>query len=315
MLGEWVIVAPHRTTRPVTPTACPFCPSSGNPEVSGDWDVLAVPNRFGALGGDGAGVASPGGGFEVTPAVGATEVLLYQREHDGGLHALPAARLARLFDLWADREAAYASRPDVEYVFQFENRGAAVGVSQTHPHGQVFALPFVPALVQRMLERARTHGETTGSCVHCGVVEAEAKDGRRIVAAVPEAVAFVPFAPRLPYEVRVYPRRHVARIGDLTALERRAMGTLVGAVVRAYRARFAHVDDPSYILAHYPAPARGEYERHHYHVAFFPFQRNDRQIKSLGGLEFAGGSYVNDSQPEERAHELADALSRVGLPA
>ncbi len=308
LLDEWVIVAPHRGSRPVMPDGCPFCPGNGNPEVAGEWQVRSVANKYGALAPDGHDVVDPMlDVWKAGPATGATEVVLYTPEHEGGLHALGSDHLLALADLWVERERTLGAMAGVRYVFSFENRGAAVGVSQGHPHGQVYAFPFIPGTVRHMLDAAGRHHAAKGTCVHCDILEAEMKDGRRIIAANDHAVAYVPYAARLPFEVRLAPRRHVERLGDLARDERRGFMDLMSAVFRAQRGVYGF-DMPG-VMAHYPAPTDGTYPHHHYHVGFFPVQRNRDQIKFFGGVESAGGTMVNDSSPEDRAADLTAALA------
>ena len=154
LLREWVLVAPRRFRRPLLPGSCPFCP--GGPDVPRPYDLLSVPNRFPSL------VPEAGGGRGA--ARGASEVVLYTPDHGGSLGELPVGRIARVVELWRERARDLSTLPFVKYVFVFENRGRENGVTLDHPHGQIYALPFVPPLLQAEVAGLRAHRRATGRC-------------------------------------------------------------------------------------------------------------------------------------------------------
>ena len=156
-----------------------------------------------------------------------------------------------VMDVWADRTATLSSLPGVEQVFPFENRGTEIGVTLHHPHGQIYAYPFLPPRVVRQIETARSHVEATGHLLCCEIVANESADVR-VVTATDHWVAFVPFAARWPFEVHFYPRRHVADLTELTSVERDEFAVLYPDVLRRFDALF---DSPMpYVSAWHQAP-------------------------------------------------------------
>ncbi|HEV2810981.1 MAG TPA: hypothetical protein VGV93_11380, partial [Acidimicrobiales bacterium] len=146
--GEWTIFATHRQDRTFLPPShqCPLCPTkdpSAPTEVPWpSFDVAVFDNRFPSM------VASPpppdvagSGVHEVMPAAGATEVVVYSDDHYASLASLGRSRIRLLVDVWAERYASLGQRPEVAYVFIFENRGEVVGVTLHHPHGQIYGYP------------------------------------------------------------------------------------------------------------------------------------------------------------------------------
>lgn len=309
--GEWRTFATHRQERTFLPSTadCPLCPTKdpARPtEVPWEaFDIAVFDNRFPSLMADPPEPAVAGGGpFEVEPAGGATEVIVYSDAHDATLTSLGVDRIRLLVDVWADRYAALGSRDDVAYVFVFENRGEAIGVTLHHPHGQVYAFPEVPPLPARELEAARRHLASSGRCVMCDVVAQERFDGARVISQNGVFVAFVPFAARFPYEVHVATVRHAPSILDLSDPERDAFAAILLEIVSKYDGLFSF--PLPYVMSVHQAPTDdGDWQEvSHLHVEFTPFHRTAEKLKYLAGSELGGGSYLNDVAPEDAASRL-----------
>ncbi len=219
LLDEWVSVAAARLDRTFLPSAvdCPLCPSrEGNlTEVpSDDYDVVVFENRFPSFTGLPTEWGSTGV-FQEHSAWGRCEVVCFTPDHDSSFAALSVERARLVVEAWADRVTELSATPGVEQVFVFENRGEAIGVTMHHPHGQIYAYPYVTPRTRVQLDSVRRHHERTGRNLYDDVVAAELADGRRVVLESEHWVAFVPFAARWPVEVHLYPRR---RVPDLAAL-------------------------------------------------------------------------------------------------
>lgn len=301
--GEWVAYATERNDRTFLPTdSCPLCPSGpdGQSEVPlASFEVVVFENRFPAFGPDRVGDRP------VRPPTTGCEVIVYTPEHQLTLAHLSLERVELLVDVWADRYLELGARPDVAYVYVFENKGEEVGVTLNHPHGQIYALPFVPPFAAAELTAARERLSATGRCLHCDEVERESS-GSRVVFADGAMVAFVPNAARWPYEVHVYPRRHVGSIADLDEMER---GQLAAALLRATRAYDAHFGfSTPYVMAIHQAPTDGSsWPEAHLHFEFYPPHRRPDRLKYLAGVELGAGTFVNDTRPEETAANLRRA--------
>ncbi len=154
-------------------------------------------------------------------------------DHDASFATLSEHRLATVGRALVDRTAGLGAEPGVEYVLCFENRGQEIGVTLHHPHGQVYAYPFVPARIARSLESARRHRAVHGSCVFCDVVRREVSEGVRVVARSDHFVAFVPHAPRWPFEIHTYPLEHLSNLSDLEPVQLTELMVLQADVVSA----------------------------------------------------------------------------------
>ena len=303
LLDEWVIVATHRQSRTHLPEArdCPLCPSTEHTltEIPASaYDVVVFENRFPSL------PAARSG----EPARGRCEVICFSSDHDATFAGLDDDRLRTVADAWLSRSEALAAAPGVAYVLPFENRGEEIGVTLNHPHGQIYAYPFVPPRVAGLLSAATAHRHRTGSCLGCDVLAEELADGRRVVAAGTHAVAYVPFAARWPFELHVVPRRHVTSMGGLTGEE---LDELVALQADALHRLDALFDQPvPYMAGWLCAPVSEGSEPLHLRIEIVSPQRDDRKLKHPAGSETLAGAFINDVRPEEAADRLRRAAGR-----
>jgi UDPglucose--hexose-1-phosphate uridylyltransferase len=309
--GEWRMFAGHRQDRTFLPPAefCPLCPTrEGHPPTEipqPAFDVAVFENQFPALVRRPPPPAVAGSALApVAPSAGANEVVVYSDDHHLGLGDMDVARIARVVEVWTDRYAELGARDEVDYVFVFENRGVAVGVTLHHPHGQIYAYPEIPARMRQVLAAAVAHG----GCVYCDVVAEEAS-GPRVVARGGGFVAFVPFAARFPYEVHLAPARHVPSLLDLDGAERLELAGLLRTLVRGYDRLFGF--PLPYVRAMHQAPTDGGGHEpvSHLHLEFTPLHRTADKLKYLAGSELGAGAFINDVAPEDAAARLREAVA------
>jgi galactose-1-phosphate uridylyltransferase (family 1) len=226
---------------------------------------------------------------------------VFTSDHDRAPADLGTERLRLLVDVWADRTAALAAIEGVEYVYPFENHGEEIGVTLGHPHGQVYAYPFLPSRVERVLASVRRHREQTGGDLFADVVAAE-RGGPRVVAANDHWTAFVPAAARWPYELQLFPHRRVPDLPALTDEERTALAELFGDSL----GRFAHrFDEPmNYIAAWNQAPVHRGRDDWWLHLQLFSLRRAPGKLKYLAGSESGMGAFISDTNPEDVAEQL-----------
>ena len=306
--GDWRTFATHRQDRTFLPAAeaCPLCPgvdSEVPPTAAGD--IVVFDNRFPSFTSAPPAPSVPASElYEVEPAIGAAEVVVYSDRHDATLADLGPDFVEALVHVWADRYAELGARDEVDYVFVFENRGEAVGVTLHHPHGQVYGYPEIPPAVRRALEHGRLHRAAHGTCVVCDVVAAERAAGVRVVAENPSFVAFVPFAARFPYEVHVTARRHLPSLLELGSAERRDLAELLHVVVRAYDGLFGFTLPYVLSIAQRPTDGGDWDDVAHVHVQLTPLHRTADKLKYLAGSELHAGAFITDAAPEATAAEL-----------
>lgn len=313
LTGEWRTFATHRQDRTFLPAAdaCPLCPGPDGeipPDAGGD--IVVFENRFPSFTRDPPtpSVASTEL-YPVEPAAGAAEVVVYSDRHDATLADLGPDCIERLVHVWAHRYAVLGARDEVQYVFIFENRGEAVGVTLHHPHGQIYAYPEIPPIARRELEASRRHHDAHGTCVVCDIVAAECADGLRMIAHNRSFLAYVPFAARFPYEVHVTAHRHAASLLDLSDPERRHLAELLDVVVRGYDRLFGFT--LPYVMSMHQSPTDDGVWQDvaHLHLELTPLHRSADKLKYLAGSELGAGAFVTDAAPESTAAELRRAVA------
>jgi len=301
---EWVAYAGERNERTFLPTTfCPLCPSGpdGPTEVPlSDFEVVVFENRFPAFGPD----LGPDGRPLRPPSTGC-ELVVYTSEHEATLAGLPVERVRLLVEVWANRYRDLGARPEVAYVFVFENKGVEMGDTLHHPHGQIYAMPVIPPVAALELRSAAEHLQATGRCLHCDQTALEIA-GPRSVFVEEGMVAFVPQAARWPYEIHLYPRRHVTSITELDGAERWSLSAALLRVARLYDRHFGF--SAPYVMAVHQAPTDGlEHPEAHLHFEFYPPHRRPDRLKYVAGVELGAGTWVNDTYPEATAAELREA--------
>lgn len=314
VLGEWVMTATHRQERTFLPPAeyCPLCPTrAGAPPTElerGTFDIAVFDNRFPSL------VANPPepavAGTPLTPvelSAGACEVVVYAPEHDATLASMTPQRVRHLIEVWAHRTLVLGARPDVAYVYAFENKGEVIGVTLHHPHGQIYAYPDVPPVLAREVANGQVHYRASGRCLWCDLAEQELADGRRIISGDGTWVIGIPFFARWPYEVHLQPRRHVGWLHELEQAEVGELADDLLRLLRGYDTLFGF--SLPYVMAIHQRPVDGAaHDAYHLHIEFYPPHRTATRLKYLAGSESGAGAFINDSLPEETAPLLRAAL-------
>ena len=307
--GEWVTYAAyrqHRTFLPppqYNPLAVTIDPEEPTELPNSDWDIAVFDNRFPSLSSAAEAIEAPPDLIVSTaPASGQCEVVVFGRDQTP-LGRLPLAHIELLFEVLADRTDRLARRPEVNYVLPFENRGAEVGVTLHHPHGQIYAYPVVPPVPARMQQLATQHYTDCGRGVLQELIAGERSDGRRLIYEGTDAVAFVPVCARYPYEVWVAPIEPVQDFTRLTDQQRADLARALKTVLLKYDGLWERPFP--YLMAWYQAPTDGQaHPECHLHAQFYPPYRSPDRLKYLAGTEIAAGFYAMDALPEDKAREL-----------
>lgn len=305
--GEWVAYAGHRQNRtflpppeynPLAPTTDPANPT----EVpSGAYEVAVFENMFPTL--TPLAHDPPAAIVDTRPGFGTCEVVVFTQDPTATLASLPLWHIELLFDVWTDRYRELGGRPDVQYVFPFENRGVEVGVTLHHPHGQIYAYPFVPPIAAAELRQQHAHFAAHGRGLLEMHLEAEIEDGRRLLYESDDVVALVPVCARYPYEVWLAPRRAAPSLDAITPRERTELARALKTVLMKYDALW---NKPfPYIMVFHQAPTDGlAHPEAHLHIEIYPAYRLPNRLKFLAGSEIGAGVFTADTLPEDKAREL-----------
>lgn len=321
LTGEWVLVSPHRTKRPwqgqverlpadKRPSydpACYLCP--GNERAGGVRNpayttTFVFDNDFAALLPDGPRQdVSRGEFFQAQAETGVCRVICFNPRHDLTLPEMSNPEIRRVVDVWAEQVAELGRRPEINYVQLFENKGAAMGSSNPHPHGQLWASHRVPQEPAKEDVRQRDYYARTGSPLLVDYLAAEAKARERVVVANGHWVALAPYWAVWPFEILLLPRRHVTQLPDLTATERDALAQTLKQLLTRYDNLF-ETSFP-YSMGWHGQPTDGQSHPHwQLHAHFYPpLLRSATVKKFMVGYEMLANPQ-RDITPEQAAERL-----------
>jgi UDPglucose--hexose-1-phosphate uridylyltransferase len=313
--AEWVAYASHRQNRTFLPPK-DFSPLAVTKSAEfptempeGDYDVAVFENLFPSMNFASAGVPAPDSIVPTRPADGRCEVVVFTKDPDQTLSSLPVSRIRLILDALADRTRELGKTGNIQYVLPFENRGVEMGVTLHHPHGQIYAYPFVPSVPARMLETMKAFHEKEGRGMFVDLLAKERADGGRILVDEPGkgtesgSISFVPAFARYPYETWVAPIRPVAFLHDLAEGERETLALVLKKTLMKHDGLWKRPQP--YLMVLYQAPLDGQpHPEAHVHFEIYPPYRTKDRLKYLAGTELGGGMFVNDSLPEEKAAEL-----------
>lgn len=326
--GEWVLVASSRGRRPhyfnhkkakrekASKRGCPFedPQKSGNPEPLlwhgleelraskslpfGKWFVQIIPNKYPALSpSKTCPIAKGSDSYKMMAGVGFHEVVI-TRPHDRDLSKMTYDEAQLVLRVYQERYLELQKEKCVEYILIFHNHGERAGASIAHPHSQIAALPIIPPDVANSFEGSRKYFEVNGHCVHCTMLEEELKEKKRIVFQNEYFVVVSPYASRISYETRIYPKWHASHFEEMDEHKRIWMAqALVEALSRLGRV----LGDPDYNFFIHTAPAKRKFmEHYHWHVEILP------KTATWAGLELGTGIEVVATSPEDAARELRE---------
>ncbi|MFR0587560.1 galactose-1-phosphate uridylyltransferase [Bifidobacterium pseudolongum] len=329
LTGDWIPMATARMNRPIT--IGPGATATGNPlaarklgdpyqdgEVPDtDYNVVVFENRFPSM------VQVPGVLNETVevdddplwlqrPASGRCEVICFDPNAHGLPADLPVERLRTVVEAWAFRTAELSAIDGLEQIYVFENHGQEIGVSLAHPHGQIYAYPFIAPKLEQELKHTEAYHERTGGNLLADIMRAEIDAGERVIMRNGSWVAYVPAAARWPLEVHVQPLRDVRTLDELDDHERWDLAQMYSQLLKRGNMFFDTGDgkgmDLPYIAAWHQAPVHDPRGGHYrLNLQFFSFRRAANKIKYLAGSESGMAAWVSDTTPEliaQRFHEL-----------
>lgn len=318
---EWVIVAAHRQNRPWSGETiehaeeplpeylsdCYLCP--GNLRVSGTRNdnyagTFVFDNDHPSVGFDAPQTLQrPPGIYRNQPARGIARVVCYSPNHSLALAELEPREIENLLTVWQEQYRELGERKEIKHVLIFENKGEAVGVSNPHPHCQIYATNFVFKTIETEARASQRHLAETGRVLFQDVIQAEIEDGRRVIFENDSAIAFLPYFARYAYEVFVAPKATHPSIDTIPPHELRDFAALLKQVLVSFD-NLWQMPFP-YVMPLHQAPTDdGDYSSFHFHIEFHPPLRRPNLLKYLAGPEIGGGNFLSDTAPEEKAAEL-----------
>lgn len=310
---DWVLIATGRAKRPdtfaqhrikdeVAQKDCPFChleiqksPLLEYKNGKGETEMVVIPNRYPAFFHSDSLHERAEGPYSIMDGVGFHEVVI-TRDHQKSLAEMSGPQIRRVIDAYQERYLELANEKFVNYISIFVNHGREAGASISHPHSQIIAIPLIDPDLQRSLNGSRLFFENQGKCVHCQMLEWDLEDKRRIIFENKEFVVLSPFASRVAFETRIYPKEHhpyFERIKD------REKEQLAEALQLALSRIFKGLNDPAYNFFIHTAPSDGkDYGHYHWHFEILP------KTAIWAGFELGTGIEISTVEPEEAAEYL-----------
>ncbi len=321
---EWVVIAAGRAFRPhqiksqkrsgrIAKTNCPF----EDPQSTGhqkpvlmidldgkelrydtgahDWFLQIIPNKFPILKGTGCGIERRRGLFVSQIGAGFHEVVVF-RDHDRDPSQFSSRELSTMLFGYQRRYRMLAGKDCAEYILIFHNHGPAAGASIYHPHSQIVAMPVIPPDVGRSITGSSQFYKKNRSCIHCAMILEEKREKKRIVYENEEMIAFCPYASRVSFETRIFPKKHEYAFEHIESKERDFLADAMAIVLQKIR---KVLKSPSYNFFIHTAPTRPEYFAHyHWHIEILP------RTSIWAGVELGTGIEVVAVPPEVAAHHL-----------
>ncbi|MCI9626403.1 MAG: galactose-1-phosphate uridylyltransferase [Clostridia bacterium] len=310
LIQDWVMIASHRQNRPQMPKDwCPFCPGSG--KVPDTYEVYEYDNDFPALSQNPPepdDVATEL--YKTRPAYGKCEVVLYSPNHTITLPELPVEHIEKLVDLWTQRFVEISKDEKIKYVFIFENRGAVVGVTMPHPHGQIYGYSIIPKKIELELNSSKEHFQKTGHCLICDMLQEELDFGKRVIIENEDFATVLPFFTEYPYGMYIISKNHRQNLAEMNEREKKNLASILKETTGTFDALF---DYPfPYMMCMHQSPVNSEdtSEYYHFHIEFFPPMRSADKQKFNASSETGVWAHCNPTAPEEKAEELREAYQR-----
>jgi UDPglucose--hexose-1-phosphate uridylyltransferase len=319
IIERWVIISDDTLRSPSIAeetkgeevgTLCPFCPGNEHlcpPEILANrpddscpndqqWNLRVIPNRSPLLVVEEEYKRICEGFYDKITGVGANEVIIEARRHDIRQGQMPLPEIENL--IWAYRDRIIDLKKDarIRYVLIYKNCGALAGATLDHTYSLLVALPIVPRSILDEIEGAKKHFQYKERCIYCDVVRQEIQLETRLVCESNDFLAIEPFAPRLPFETWVLPKRHAPRFENI---EPREIHDLAGFFKEVLCRLDAGLNRPSYNYYIHTAPFGNECDPYfHWHIEILP------RLVPQTGLEWGSELYINSTPPEDAAKFL-----------
>lgn len=320
---DWIVIATGRARRPetfkkekrksieVAKKDCPFCQldtqekptlifvngkkvplSQGIPK---NWTTIVVPNKFPAFIKSDTLRERAEGPYQLMDAVGFHEVII-TRDHKKQMAQFSVKEIKEVIDVYQERYLELSNEKFVNYISIFHNQGAEAGASIVHPHSQLIAIPLTDPDITRSLRGSRQFYKIHKKCVHCLMLEWDREEGSRVVFENKEFVVVCPFASRVAFEIRIFPKKHYAYFERINERQKEYLAEAFQvALSKLYKA----LNDPPYNFFLHTAPCDGRnYDHYHWHWEILP------KTAVWAGFELGVGIEISTIEPEKAAEYL-----------
>jgi len=320
-LSEWVIIASQTSIRPwngnvlsqeeeILPEYdenCYLCPgvvrASGvkNPDYK---NTFVFDNDFASFAPHAPEVFRDDEFFKAIPAKGSCRVVCFSPKHNLVLAQMDKSDIMEVVITWKNEFIELSKKEYVKNILIFENKGKVIGVSNPHPHGQIYATDFIPRMILQEIFASAKYHKNKNECLFCNYLKSELDEKKRIVYENDSFVLFVPYFARYSYETYLFPKRHFHQIIEMTEKETEDFVDILKITLCKYDNLFNMIM-PNIMMMH-NAPVDGDdYSKfYHFHLEFYPPLRSPDKLKYMAGFESGGGNIINPTDPDFAAEEL-----------
>ena len=310
VFGDWILLAPLRSRRhkfagkakvKLAKSRCPFDNLSkfGNlppvlvyPAKRG-WFLQIVPNKYPAVGHGECSLIFKNGIYKSRPGVGFHEIVIL-KDHDRYLAQYSFLEIKKILMAYRERYLSLAKDKCVKYISIFHNHGKEAGSTVSHLHSQILALPIVPPDVSHSINGSRRYFHEYKKCIHCEMLRQEAKEKKRIIYENKDAIVIIPFASKVNFEMRIFPKKHSAYFEEMSDSE---LLSFADAMRFVFSGIYKKLKDPAFNFFIHTAPSgkNHDYNHYHWHMEILP------RFGITGSLELGTGLSIISVAPEEAA--------------
>ena len=310
--GDWIVISPGRAKRPgqlikktekrkrAPKNNCPFedpQKNSGKKPVliygnNRKWEIQVIENKYPAfVPRKVCPVVFKNGPYQAIDAVGYHELVI-TKNHDVNFASLSQNSARQVFEIFRDRYLMFLNDKCLHYVSIFHNWGPTAGASIYHPHYQIIAIPVIPPDVSHSLDGSLRYYKKYKKCVHCVMMDYEKKNKKRILYENVGAVAFAPYVSKEPFEVRIFPKRHLPYFENTLDVD---LDYVVDALQATFKKIKKNLKDPDYNFFIHTAPIKNKenYKHYHWHIEIVP------KMNISAGFELSTGVEINPVDPDE----------------
>lgn len=325
--GDWILVSPGRSSRPsdfrdksekVKRTPISKCVFENPSEAGGgnliasypkgkkDWKIQVVPNKYPAVRQllsetEKVIKKQKHGPYSIMKGVGHHELVI-TRDHDTPPFKASKKEVSNILSVFQDRYKSFMGDENLDYVAIFHNWGEKAGASIYHPHYQIMTLPIIPPDVMHSLKGSKKYFDKKGKCVHCDIIAWEKKEKKRIIVENDEAIAFAPYISRSPFELRIFPKKHISYFEETSKESIDSIADVLRNTLKKMNAAIA----PHYNFFIHTAPIhnKSEYTHYHWHIEILP------KISKYAGFELGTGVIINSLDPDTAAEIIKSAKAK-----
>ncbi|MEW6455531.1 MAG: galactose-1-phosphate uridylyltransferase [Acidobacteriota bacterium] len=305
-LNEWVAIATHRQNRDFLPPEdfCPLCPTKDKQKPTEipekNFEIVVFENKYPTFVLNAPEVIQENF-LKKRRASGICEVVVYSPDHNLPLEKFPLKKIENLIEVWIDRYKELSEEKFIKYVLIFENKGREIGVTLDHPHGQIYAYPYIPPIVKKELNSALNYFKKNKKCLFCQILSHEENERKRVVIENKSFFGFIPFYARYPYEVHVFSKRHICSLREIDNFDKKNLASILKSLVNKYNNLFGFQMPYMMVIHQSPTDQRDYSKWVHFHIEFYPPYRTKDKLKFLASSEQGAGTFINDTLPEENA--------------